>query len=148
MFPRICSAHFALQHPRGIAFPIIVRGPDFPPDYPFAAQLAAARDVVMMIADFCPYATDLGDQSNPTCDGRNVAAYLDSKFSGNATDGKARVCVATATATDVLFLVCVGQTAITVRFSSTRNSIFVVITETQYSSRSLINRQQQIICFA
>ena len=51
------SAHFALQHPRGIAFPIIVRGPDFPPDYPFAAQLAAARDVVMMIADFCPYAT-------------------------------------------------------------------------------------------
>jgi hypothetical protein len=57
MFPRICSAHFALQHPRGIAFPIIVRGPDFPPDYPFAAQLAAARDVVMMIADFCPYAT-------------------------------------------------------------------------------------------
>jgi hypothetical protein len=96
------SAHFALQHPRGIAFPIIVRGPDFPAGYPFAAQLAAARDVIMMIADFCPYAADLGDQSNPTCDGRNVAAYLDSKFAANASSG-ARDCVPTATATDVLF---------------------------------------------
>jgi hypothetical protein len=79
---------------------------------------------------------DLGNQSNPTCDGRNVAAYLDSKFKGNATNGKARNCVPTATATDVLFQARVGQTAITVQFCPTRNSIFVLIIDTQYSGRS------------
>lgn len=94
-------SHFRDQHGRGLAFPIIVANrPE--KTYPFYNQIKYAMDVVMMIDDYCPFATTDGRDSNPTCDAMVVYEALLNAFDSNAPVNM-EICPEAANTSDVSF---------------------------------------------
>ena len=59
-------SHYGFHHDLGLSIPLVVEGVP-PDDYPNAAAIASARDVVMFLEDFCPYARDAGPSQNRDC---------------------------------------------------------------------------------
>jgi hypothetical protein len=96
-------SHFGDQHGRGLAFPVIVSNrPE--KSYPFYSQLKYAMDVVMMLDDYCPYASADGRDSNPTCDAMVVYQALLNAFDPEAPVNMTQ-CPEAANTSDVSFFV-------------------------------------------